>query len=151
MTSTSDAKAYANVIKHHEGCRLDMYQDTADPPVWTIGYGHNIDEGIDQETAEFILERDLLKHMNELDKHKPWWRELPFNSRVVVLSMQFNMGWPRFSKFFNFWKYLSKAHLTGKAEFITLAAKEMQDSVWWTQIGRRGPDLKKLLLETVEK
>ena len=51
-----------------------MYKDTVG--VWTIGYGHNLEEGIDQET-DFILARDLEKHSQELDKHKPMWRELP--------------------------------------------------------------------------
>ena len=62
-----------NTIKKHEGCRLDMYKDTVG--VWTIGYGHNLEEGIDQETADFILARDLENHSQELAKHKPIWRE----------------------------------------------------------------------------
>ena len=59
-----------DTIKKHEGCRLDMYKDTVG--IWTIGYGHNLEEGIDQETADFILARDLEKHSQELDKHKPF-------------------------------------------------------------------------------
>ena len=41
-----------DVIKKHEGCRLDMYKDTVG--VWTIGYGHNLAEGIDQETKNCV-------------------------------------------------------------------------------------------------
>ena len=35
-----------NSKKKHECSRLDMYKDTVG--VWTIGYGHNLEEGIDQ-------------------------------------------------------------------------------------------------------
>ena len=82
-------KNLVDVIKEDEGCVLIPYRDTVG--VLTIGYGHNLEEGIDQETAEFILRRDLEKHSQELDKHKPSWRQLPDNVQIVVLSMQYNI------------------------------------------------------------
>ena len=131
-------KNLVDTIKLHEGCRLKMYKDTANPPVWTIGYGHNLEEGIDQETADFILARDLEKHSQELDKHKPFWRELPDNVQIVLLSMQFNMGWNRFSQFKKFWKAIEERD-------VFTAGKEMQDSKWWGQIKSRGPHLREML------
>ena len=130
-----------DVIKKHEGCRLNMYKDTVD--VWTIGYGHHLEEGIDQETADFILARDLEKHSQELDKHKPIWRELPDPVQIVILSMQFNMGWNRFSKFVKFWEAIEKK------DYQT-ASKEMQDSRWWGQVKSRGPELQELLVSISE-
>jgi lysozyme len=130
-----------DVIKKHEGCRLDMYKDTVD--VWTIGYGHNLEEGIDQETADFILARDLEKHSQELDKHKPYWREIPEQAQIVLLSMQFNMGWNRFSKFVKFWTAI-------EANDWKSAAIEMEDSRWWGQVKSRGPELQELLLSITE-
>ena len=132
---------FIDVIKKHEGCRLDMYKDTVD--VWTIGYGHNLEEGIDQETADFILARDLEKHSQELDKHKPIWRELPDPAQIVILSMQFNMGWNRFSKFVKFWEAIEKK------DYQT-AGKEMENSRWWGQVKSRGPELQELLLSISE-
>ena len=96
-----------------------MYKDTVG--VWTIGYGHNLEEGIDQETADFILARDLEKHSQELDKHKPFG-ELPDNVQIVILSMQFNMGWNRFSKFLKFWDAIERNDLP-------TAGKEMEIAV----------------------
>ena len=125
-------KNLVDTIKLHEGCELKMYKDTANPPVWTIGYGHNLEEGIDQETADFILARDLEKHSQELDKHKPFWRELPDNVQIVLLSMQFNMGWNRF------WKAIEEKD-------VFTAGKEMQNSKWWGQVKSRGPHLRELL------
>jgi lysozyme len=115
-----------------------MYKDTVD--VWTIGYGHNLEEGIDQETADFILARDLEKHSQELDKHKPYWREIPEQAQIVLLSMQFNMGWNRFSKFVKFWTAI-------EANDWKSAAIEMEDSRWWGQVKSRGPELRDLLLK----
>jgi len=125
------------IIKKHEGCSLTMYKDTRD--VWTIGYGHNLAEGIDAETADFILKRDLEKHTIELDKNKPFWRELPDHVQIVVLSMQFNMGYPRFSKFVKFWKAIERKDFES-------ASFEMENSRWWGQIKSRGPALRDLLL-----
>lgn len=125
------------LIKEDEGCVLKPYEDTVG--VLTIGYGHNLEEGIDQETAEFILSRDLEKHSKELDRHKPSWRELPPNVGMVVLSMQFNMGWNRFSKFVKFWAAIEEGNLQE-------AARQMEDSRWWDQIKTRGPKLRNLLL-----
>ncbi|BAQ87001.1 Phage-related lysozyme (muraminidase) (COG3772) [uncultured Mediterranean phage uvMED] len=135
-------KDLIDTIKLHEGCELKMYKDTANPPVWTIGYGHNLEEGIDQETADFILGRDLEKHSQELDKHKPHWRELPENVQVVILSMQFNMGWNRFSKFVKFWEAIEN-------ESWAEAGRQMQDSMWWGQVKTRGPHLRKILERSI--
>ena len=130
-------KNLVDTIKLHEGCVLTPYEDTVG--VLTIGYGHNLAEGIDQETADFILGRDLEKHSKELDKHKPHWRELPENVQVVVLSMQFNMGWNRFSKFKKFWKAIEDND-------VLTAGKEMQNSKWWGQVKTRGPHLRDILV-----
>ena len=129
-------KNLVETIKLHEGCVLTPYKDTVG--VLTIGYGHNLEEGIDQETADFILARDLEKHSQELDKHKPFWRELPDNVQIVLLSMQFNMGWNRFSQFKKFWKAIEERD-------VFTAGKEMQDSKWWGQIKSRGPHLREML------
>jgi len=122
-------KNLVDTIKLHEGCELKPYKDTVG--VLTIGYGHNLEEGIDQETADFILARDL-------DKHKPFWRELPDNVQIVLLSMQFNMGWNRFSKFKKFWKAIEEKD-------VFTAGMEMQNSKWWGQVKSRGPHLREML------
>lgn len=51
------------LIKKHEGLRLDPYRDVAG--YWTVGYGHLITDGdmksISPEEAESILRNDLEK------------------------------------------------------------------------------------------
>lgn len=52
------------LIKEAEGLRLEAYLDTADPPIWSIGYGHTrgVKKGgtCSQSQAEDLLEGDLL-------------------------------------------------------------------------------------------
>tara|TARA_R100001198_G_C5137385_1_gene152798 strand:+ start:20 stop:430 length:411 start_codon:yes stop_codon:yes gene_type:complete len=127
-----------DIIKKHEGCILMPYKDTVG--VWTIGYGHNLDEGIDEATAEFILKQDIQKHSDELTKHKPSWKDHSENVQIVLLSMQFNMGWGRFSKFVKFWDAIDKK------DYET-AGKEMENSKWWAQVKSRGPELRSILLK----
>jgi Phage-related lysozyme (muraminidase) len=53
------------LIKEYEGLRLEAYPDQADPPIWTIGYGHThgVKEGdtCNQFQADEWLEQDLIE------------------------------------------------------------------------------------------
>ncbi len=52
------------LIKEYEGLRLEAYLDSADPPIWTLGYGHTrgVKEGdtCSHMQAEDWLEADLM-------------------------------------------------------------------------------------------
>jgi len=124
------------MLKRHEGLSLEMYEDTEGVP--TLGYGHNLNCPISLEAAALILEDDIYLAMIELDKHKPFWRMLPFNARLVVLNMAFNIGWPRLRDFVRFWTAL-------EFQNWKLAAQEMRDSRWFVQVGRRSVELVELM------
>lgn len=125
------------LISQHEGLRLEMYEDTMGIP--TIGYGHNLREPISAEAAYLILEDDVNIAVRELDERMDWWRDLPENAQLVVASMVFNLGWPRFSRFKKFLSALEDR------DFIKAAA-EMEDSLWFQQIKSRGVELKEMML-----
>lgn len=126
------------MVAQHEGLRLDMYHDTVGVP--TIGYGHNLLEPISERAALIILEDDIIKTFNELDDRMDWWRDLPEPAQNVVASMVFNMGWPRFSRFKKFISALED-------RAWDKAAYEMEDSLWFQQVGNRGRELRDLMLE----
>lgn len=129
---------FAKTVAKHEGLRLDMYKDTVGVP--TIGYGHNLLEPISERAALVILEDDIEKTVNELNDRMPWWEDLPEKAQMVVASMVFNMGWPRFSRF--------KKMLGALEDRDYLrAATEMEDSLWFAQVKSRGVELKELMLE----
>jgi lysozyme len=127
------------MLKRHEGLSLEMYTDTVGVP--TLGYGHNLNCPISLEAASHILEDDIYLAMTELDRHKPFWRMLPFNARLVVLNMAFNLGWPRLRDFVRFWTALEFNNWV-------LAAQEMRDSRWYVQVGRRSVELAELMERT---
>lgn len=125
------------MVAQHEGLRLDMYHDTVGVP--TIGYGHNLLEPISERAALVILEDDIMKTFNELDDRMDWWRDLPEPAQMVVASMVFNMGWPRFSQFKKFIGALED-RLWDKAAY------EMEDSLWFNQVGHRGKELRDMMM-----
>ena len=125
------------MVAQHEGLRLQMYHDTVGVP--TIGYGNNLFEPISERAALVILEDDIIKTYNELDDRMDWWRDLPEPAQMVVASMVFNMGWPRFSQFKKFIAALED-------RMWDKAAYEMEDSLWFQQVKSRGAELRGLML-----
>lgn len=129
---------FTALVAQHEGLRLDMYHDTVGVP--TIGYGHNLLEPISERAALIILEDDIQKTFNELDERLYWWRDLPEQAQCVVASMVFNMGWPRFSRF-------KKMIAALEDRAWDRVAYEMEDSLWFQQVGIRGGELRDMMLE----
>lgn len=135
-------KELTDIIAEHEGLRLEMYHDTVGVP--TIGYGHNLNTPISEEAAYQILQDDVQVAISELDERMDWWRDLPYPAQIVVASMVFNLGWPRFSRFKKFISALED-------QDWDRAAYEMEDSLWFQQVKRRGEELKQLMLECNEQ
>lgn len=127
-----------NLIAKHEGKMLTMYTDTVGVP--TIGYGHNLQEPISEAAALQILSDDVSIAVKELDDRMDWWRDLPHPAQLVLASMVFNLGWPRFSRF-------KKMIAALEDRDYDRAAMEMQDSLWFQQIKSRGDELKQMMLE----
>jgi len=74
------------MVKRHEGLTLEAQAGC-------IGYGHNLTKPITIEAAAHILEDDIYIAMDTLDRNKPFWRMLPYNARLVLLSMMASDGW----------------------------------------------------------
>jgi len=137
-------------IKKHEGYRHEMYLDSRGIP--TIGIGFNLT----RPDAKYILQlvganhSDIMQKKQSLSddqikqifqicikiahedakKWMPTFDTLPKNVKLAILDMSFNLGYPRLSKFIK-----TKDHiLQGNYK---LAAKELQNSKWATQVGDR--------------
>lgn len=104
----------------------------------TIGYGHNLENGISQEAAEFILREDLQAAKNAVQKKYTWWRTLDEARQFVLVDMAFNMG---INKLATFKKTLAAVE---KGNYTT-AAREMLNSRWATQVGRRARELAEIM------
>lgn len=86
-------------IKQWEGLRLKAYLDAADPPVWTIGYGHTSKAGppvvkkgmtITKKEAETILRSDLSKFEAAVERLV----KVPLNDSqfAALVSFTYNVG-----------------------------------------------------------
>lgn len=124
-----DIEALKDQLILHEGLKLEPYQCTAGK--LTIGVGRNIEDiGITEDEARYLLDNDILRVCDELDRAVPWWRDLSDVRQRVMVDMVFNLGMSRFLQFKNF--------LAGvEAEDWDTAAEEMLDSRWASQVGQR--------------
>lgn len=126
------------LIAKHEGKKLEMYMDTVGVP--TIGYGHNLQTPISERAAMQILEDDVKVAVAELDENMMWWRDLPEKAQIVLASMVFNLGFPRFSRFK---KMIAALENRDYAE----ASAQMEDSKWFYQVKSRGVELCNMMKE----
>lgn len=107
-----DARLVAD-IKSSEGCRLTAYRDTKG--LWTIGYGHKLDQSIDwtgqewtQETADHQLGADI-DEAAEQARNLPEVAELNVCRTNAVTELVFNMGLRKWQGFEHCRQALSRA------------------------------------------
>lgn len=132
---------YKQMTKDFEGLRLKPYKCTAGK--LTIGYGRNLDDvGISQAEADMMFERDFARaeaDVRRLCKEFGIDVENLIEQRFYVLTdMMFNLGYNRLAKFKNFLYALA----TG---LYDVAAREMLNSIWATQVGNRAIQLSALM------
>jgi len=133
-------ESLAERIKRHEGLRLKPYKCSAGH--LTIGYGHNLEEGISKWIAEEILREDINKAYRDYWLFIPQSVQMKLNKKreEVLVEMIFNMG---INKVLGFKKML-KALAEGN---FNKAADEMLDSKWARQVGKRAEELARIMRE----
>lgn len=128
-------------VKKNEGLRLKPYLCTAGK--WTIGYGHNLENGISEYVAEAILDEDIRTAIEDVldifsnDKDE-FQLILSYNRYTALVDMMFNLGKPRFLTF----KRMIQAI---KEKNWDKAANELLDSKYATQVGQRANNNANLL------
>ena len=141
-------------IKRHEGEVLENYKDSLG--YLTLGVGHLIREDdaeygepagtpISQETVDRYYEADFDKHVDETihvcDKNNIIFEELPESIQHVLVNMCFNLGANRLGKFRNMLYACS-------VEDWDEMSRQMEDSKWYGQVGRRSKELQEMVLDT---
>lgn len=140
-------------IKRHEGEVLEIYKDSLG--YLTLGVGHLIREDdaeygepegtpISQEVVDRYYEADFDKHLEETyhvcEKNNMNFDDLPESIQHVLVNMCFNLGPNRLSKFRNM---LYACSVSDWNEM----ARQMEDSRWYGQVGRRSKFLQEQILE----
>jgi lysozyme len=71
------------------------------------------------------------------------WYTLNDARRIVLANMMFNLGYTRFTGF--------KKMIAAVKEFDYMeAARQMEDSKWYRQVKRRGPELVQIMRDGVQ-
>lgn len=131
-----------NTLIRHEGLKLLPYKCTAGK--LTLGVGRNIeDRGISKETAMQMLDEDIEICLNELMERLNYFETLPTEVQETLVNLCFNMGISRLMKF----QLMLGAIEAGQYE---LAAKELLDSRYARQVGKRAEELADILRQQQE-
>lgn len=122
-----------NDLKLAEGCRLVAYRDSRG--LWTIGYGHLLDQSIDwsgheitQTVADDLLEQDLESAITQA-AHLFEYRCLNTDCRRnALIEIIFNMG-------LNHWYGFKQCRHAIMQDDWQAAHDQLLDSAWATQVG----------------
>jgi len=134
----------------HEGVVLTVYKDSLG--IDTIGIGRNLkdrgisreeldyldipnmevvyEHGISEADARYLALNDIAIVENELCRVHNCVENLDSVRQLVLMDMAFNMGVPRLCKFVKMWNAIHE-------EKWEAASREMLDSRWARQVGRR--------------
>ena len=148
-----------NFIKEHEGYKPHVYMDTVGKP--TVGIGVNLKRpdapsllsAVGANYADVLSGKtnltdqqikDLFKMTigiayKDAKKYIPSYDALPKNIKLAILDLSFNLGYPGLSKFV-------KLKNAIEAKQYKMAADEVKNSKWATQVGRRLQSIVNLFL-----
>ena len=127
-------KEYQQKRGYYRNGKFQVYLDSRGYP--TIGFGHlvvneNFGAGLDDISADRLLEKDLVKHVNGAKSLAATYHmKIPRVAQLVLVEMVFQLGKGGASKFGNFLKALSQ----GKYQ---TAASHLRSSLWYRQTTNR--------------
>ena len=127
---------WLKLTKKYEGLNLHPY--TCPTGHLTIGYGHNLENGITLEVAEQLLKSDMSLAQLEVGGSIAFSNQLDEVRQYVLVDMCFNMG---IKKLLTFKKMLAAL----KQGYYERAALEMLNSRWAAQVGRRAVELSNMM------
>lgn len=100
----------------------------------TIGWGRNLERGISDDEAEYLLNNDIKDMKAELVAKWPWIESIDKVRFECFVRLAFNLGVPVLSQFKN---TLAAAKICDWDK----CADELIDSRWYRQVGSRGDDI----------
>lgn len=132
----TDRQHLVEQLMLHESVRPKPYMCSAGKI--TIGVGRNLtDCGLSDAEIFFLLDNDIDAVIHDLSTF-PWFASLdPIRQRVLA-DLRFNLGPSRLRGFKMMLHALSSADHPA-------AAQALQASLWYTQVGTRGPRLVNML------
>ncbi|MCK5610632.1 lysozyme [Candidatus Pacearchaeota archaeon] len=121
----------------HEGYRQFPYKCSAGK--LTIAVGRNLeDRGISEREAMYLLGNDITICKQELNLLYPIVNRLNDARHNVLINMCFNLGIVRLGQFKKMWKAI-------KVGDFNEASRQMLNSRWSDQVGKRADELAKTM------
>jgi lysozyme len=130
ITDTFGLPVLTAELTADEGRRSIPYFDSRH--ILSAGVGRNLGKGFSVDEIDLLFSNDVAGACRDLDLNTLWWRALPEAKQRVMIGLCFNMGWPVFSQFHKFLAAMNTKNWSA-------AAAELQDSLWFHQVGDRGP------------
>ena len=113
----------------NEGMELKIYRCPSGK--LTCGVGRNIeDNGISIDEAELMLKNDMDGVFADLDRNIPFWQSMPYNVRLVLCDLCFNLGIKKLCRFTKMLEALEERD-------FELAGEELLDSTYAKQVKKR--------------
>ncbi|MBS3771194.1 MAG: hypothetical protein KGY69_13165 [Bacteroidales bacterium] len=129
-------------LVQHEGIRLTPYRCEAGK--LTIGIGRNLeDKGISESEAHYLLENDIFEVLLDLAGLFPEFFYFPEEIQIVLTDMRFNLGYDSFREF------QDMIGAVKDRDWPSMRA-ELIDSLWYKEVGRRGPNLVEMVDEVID-
>lgn len=127
----------------HEGVKYKTYADSKGLPTGGIGHLLRANElalypigtPISTERVDTWYSQDVASAIKIAESLiGSTWGELSDIRKRAVIDLAYNMGKAGLSKFTNFLAYM-------KAKEFNKAGQELNESLWYKQVGRRGPNI----------
>ncbi len=135
-----------DTLKFDEGARRlpngrhRMYTDSEGN--YTVGWGHLVSNGFSDAVADLMLTEDREQAVHDCETF-PWFAGLSDVRQRVLAEMSFALGLPRLQGF-------RKMLAACAAGDFDLAADELLDSKWASQVGDRAIRLAEMLRSGVD-
>ena len=128
-----------DLAKNSEGYCEKVYLDSESYP--TVGYGWCLDSSRKWGSVKEFLEHKFEeKYQEAADDYEALGLDLDPVRRDAVIDLIYNMGLTKVLKFKNTLAAL-------KMKDYLVAAHNLEQSLWFKQVGRRGPRIVKLIKE----
>lgn len=130
-------------LKIDEGVKYEIYKDHLGYDTFGIGhlvvkedveFGQSVGTKVREDRVNAVFEKDVQKMIKEAKILFPNFDSLPEEAQQVIVNMTFNMGKPRLSNFKKFIAYINESKWEE-------ASKEMLNSAWAKQVGKRAQRL----------
>lgn len=133
MIQSNTRKSLNERLKVKEFYRQFVYKDTVGKD--TVGYGRNLnDRGVMEGEAAMMLDNDISYFDDKLSSELSFYNNLDEVRKAVLIDMAFNLG------LHGLLAFKKTLHLISMGNY-GMAASEMMNSKWATQVKGRAAEL----------